>query len=204
VNVVRARADVVATKLGIIVPSSSFLPCTFYQKGLTYDFEFVHAFLGNKKNKIEPKNHGWVDPPVHPPNRHSWVDSRRSACAMGKWATPSVHAYPFFLSVEIRTAHICLHLTQLNCPYCVHRKKETQQIIHKIKLSAFWKVIVEQVQTKVKKIRSFSPGILIPMKYQGSWSNGSISLKLGKSTRQINHLICKTQNIKHFFLGKLS
>ena len=33
------------------------------------------------------------DPPHHPPNRHSWVDSRWSARAMGKCAPPSAHAY---------------------------------------------------------------------------------------------------------------
>ena len=48
-HIVRARADVVATKLGIILPSSFFLSfhILFSQKGFTYDFEFLHAFLGN-------------------------------------------------------------------------------------------------------------------------------------------------------------
>ena len=49
---VRARADVVATKLGIILLPSFFLPRTFLQDGFTYDFEFLLAFLSNKKNKI--------------------------------------------------------------------------------------------------------------------------------------------------------
>ena len=47
-NVVRALADVVATKLGIIL---SF-HLLFSQKGLSYYFEFVHAFLSNNKNNI--------------------------------------------------------------------------------------------------------------------------------------------------------
>ena len=45
-NVVRVLADVVAIKL---------LHILFSQKGFAYDFEFLHAFLSNKKNKIEPK-----------------------------------------------------------------------------------------------------------------------------------------------------
>ena len=49
-NIVRELADVVATKLGIILSSSMHI--LFSQKGFTYDFEFLHAFLSNKKNKI--------------------------------------------------------------------------------------------------------------------------------------------------------
>ena len=49
-SVVRALVDVVATKLGIILLSSMHV--LFSQKGFTYDFEFLHAFLSNKKNKI--------------------------------------------------------------------------------------------------------------------------------------------------------
>ena len=30
------------------------------------------------------------------PNRNSWVDSRRSACAMGKWAPPLANAILYF------------------------------------------------------------------------------------------------------------
>ena len=45
-NVVHVLADVVATKLDIIF---FFLPLTFLPEGVTYDFEFLHAFLSNKK-----------------------------------------------------------------------------------------------------------------------------------------------------------
>ena len=76
-HVVRARADVVATKLGIIF-SFFFFPITF-----GYDFEFLHAFLSIKKNKIYPPKNG-EGPPLHSLNRYSWVNSRRSVCAMGK------------------------------------------------------------------------------------------------------------------------
>ena len=51
-NVVRALADVVATKLGIILFLLSSFHLLFSQKGFAYEFEFLHAFLSNKKNKI--------------------------------------------------------------------------------------------------------------------------------------------------------
>ena len=49
-NVVRALADVVVAKLGIILLLflSSF-HLLLSQKGFAYDFEFVHAFFSNKK-----------------------------------------------------------------------------------------------------------------------------------------------------------
>ena len=50
-NVVRALAEVVATKLGIIIIFLSF-HFVFSQKRFAYDFVFLHAFLSNKKNKI--------------------------------------------------------------------------------------------------------------------------------------------------------
>ena len=40
-NVVRALADVVATRLGVILLSSSSMHLLFYQKGFPYNFEFV-------------------------------------------------------------------------------------------------------------------------------------------------------------------
>ena len=49
----------------------------FSQKGFAYDFEFLHAFLSNKKIRF-------------------WVDSMQSACAMGKRGPPLADAY-FFL-----------------------------------------------------------------------------------------------------------
>ena len=49
-DVVCALADIVATKLGIILLLSVQL--LFSQKGFAYDFEFLHVFLSNKKNKI--------------------------------------------------------------------------------------------------------------------------------------------------------
>ena len=52
----------------------------------------AHAFLSNTKNKIQPKQNG-RGPPFDLPNLNSWVDSRWSVCAMGKWSPPSVHAY---------------------------------------------------------------------------------------------------------------
>ena len=44
-NVVRALADIVATKLGIIISISFFilLPSTYSQKGFAYDFEFCNT-----------------------------------------------------------------------------------------------------------------------------------------------------------------
>ena len=51
-NVVRARAEVVATKLGIILSFFFFQYILFSHNGFTYEFEFLHAFLSNKKNKI--------------------------------------------------------------------------------------------------------------------------------------------------------
>ena len=36
----------------------------FFQKGLTYDFEFLHAFLSNKKIRFGQKK--WGGAPLHP------------------------------------------------------------------------------------------------------------------------------------------
>ena len=49
-HVVRARADVVATKLGILLLPSFFLlllsfHVLFSQKGFTYEFEFLQTFI---------------------------------------------------------------------------------------------------------------------------------------------------------------
>ena len=52
-KVVCALADVVATKLGIILNSSFSAQILFSQKGFAYDFEFVHAFLSNKQKKCK-------------------------------------------------------------------------------------------------------------------------------------------------------
>ena len=49
-NIVRVLADVVATKLGIIIYFSFHV--LFSQKGFAYDFEFLHDFLSNKENEI--------------------------------------------------------------------------------------------------------------------------------------------------------
>ena len=38
----------------------------FSQKGFTYDFEFLHAFLSNRKNKIYHKQMGGGTPPFTP------------------------------------------------------------------------------------------------------------------------------------------
>ena len=46
-NVLRVPADVVATKLGIILLLSFHL--LFSQKGFAYDFEFLLAFISIKK-----------------------------------------------------------------------------------------------------------------------------------------------------------
>ena len=51
-NVVCALADIVAAKLGIILLLFSFFlsfHVLFSQKGFVNDFEFLHAFLSNKK-----------------------------------------------------------------------------------------------------------------------------------------------------------
>ena len=55
-NGFRAGVDVVATKVGIILSSSYFfffflssMHLLFSQKGFTYEFEFLHAFLSNKE-----------------------------------------------------------------------------------------------------------------------------------------------------------
>ena len=71
-NVVRALADVVATKLGIILFCSFHL--LFSQKGFAYDFEIVHAFLSSQK-KIEGRT------PPSPP-KLSFLGEQQ-ACAMG-------------------------------------------------------------------------------------------------------------------------
>ena len=60
-NVVRALVDIVATKLGIILSSSSF-QLFFSEKGFAYDFEFLHVFLSNKKIKFRPKKWGGGPP----------------------------------------------------------------------------------------------------------------------------------------------
>ena len=49
----RARVDIVATKLGTLHLLPSFFLLLFFhllfsQKGFAYDFEFLHAFLSNK------------------------------------------------------------------------------------------------------------------------------------------------------------
>ena len=52
----RARADIVATKLGIILLLFSFsFHLLFSQKGFAYDFDFLHAFLSNKKIRFSQK-----------------------------------------------------------------------------------------------------------------------------------------------------
>ena len=56
-HVVCARADLVATKLGIILLLPSFHKL-FSQKGFTYDFEFLHEFLSNKKIKFNTQKMG--------------------------------------------------------------------------------------------------------------------------------------------------
>ena len=56
-NVVRALVDEVATKLGIILLFLSFsfsFHLLFSEKGFAYNFEFLHAFLSNKKNGGAP------------------------------------------------------------------------------------------------------------------------------------------------------
>ena len=62
-HIVRARADIVATKLGVIL--SFFLPSSmhilFSHNGFTYDFEFLHA---NNKKFSNKKN--WEGGPLHP------------------------------------------------------------------------------------------------------------------------------------------
>ena len=50
-SVVSVQSDVVATKLGIIFIFISSCHLLFSRKGFSYDFEFLHAFLSNKKNK---------------------------------------------------------------------------------------------------------------------------------------------------------
>ena len=54
---VRALADVMVTKLGIIslfffFPSFYSFHILFSQKEFAYNSEFLHVFLSNKKNKI--------------------------------------------------------------------------------------------------------------------------------------------------------
>ena len=46
-SVVRALADIVAIKFGIIILSFSSFHLLFSQKGFAYDFEFLHAFQSN-------------------------------------------------------------------------------------------------------------------------------------------------------------
>ena len=56
-NVVRALADVVVTKLSIILLLSFLIHLLFSQKGFANDFEFLHAFQATKN---------WGDPPFTP------------------------------------------------------------------------------------------------------------------------------------------
>ena len=63
-NVVRSLADVVATKLAIILSSSIHL--LFFQKGFAYDFEFCYAFLKvTKKIRFRHKKLGGGPPFTH-------------------------------------------------------------------------------------------------------------------------------------------
>ena len=63
----RARADVVATKLGIILLLLPYFFLSFHvlfsQKGFAYDLEFLHAFLSNKKIRFSPKMGGTLPSP---------------------------------------------------------------------------------------------------------------------------------------------
>ena len=62
--------------------------------GFAYDFEFLHAFLINKKNKIQPQKNGGGSS-LHPQQACEPVkllfggaETERSACAMGKQGPP--------------------------------------------------------------------------------------------------------------------
>ena len=79
-HVVHTREDIVAIK---IIHYSSFFffflsfHILFSQKGFTYDFEFLDAFLSNKKNKIEPQKLGGT--PLHPP-KSSFLGGQQAKC----------------------------------------------------------------------------------------------------------------------------
>ena len=62
-HVVHARADIVATKIYFSFFFSS-MHILFSQKGFTYDFGFLLAFLNNKKIRFRPKK--WGEPPFTP------------------------------------------------------------------------------------------------------------------------------------------
>ena len=50
----------------------------FPQKGFTYDFEFLHAFLSNRKNKIYHKQMGGGHPPLPP--KSSFLGGQQAEC----------------------------------------------------------------------------------------------------------------------------
>ena len=54
-----------------------------------------------KKERVSPKKMGVGTLPSPPPNRHNLVDSRRSACALGKRGPPSAHTYSNFYMVYV-------------------------------------------------------------------------------------------------------
>ena len=100
-NVVRVLADIL-----------------FSQMGFAYDFEFLHAFLSNKINKIQPNKMGGT--PLHPPNCHFRVDISRSVCAwVSKDPSRRTHIISSLLCLNYntdfknRTIQYCISLTQI-------------------------------------------------------------------------------------------
>ena len=55
---------------------------------IQFSFKNNKIYLKNFKKNSPPSKFNFVNP-----NGNSWVDSRRSACTMGKWGPSSAHAY---------------------------------------------------------------------------------------------------------------
>ena len=83
-NVVCVLADVVATKLDIILLFSfSFFPSTYFspRRGLPRIFEFLHAYLSNQKIEFSPKKIGGT--PLSSP-KSSFMGGQQ-ACEPLRW-----------------------------------------------------------------------------------------------------------------------
>ena len=68
-DLVRALADVVATKLGFFLLLFLSFHLLFSQKGFAYDFEFLHAFLREavkSHNRLNLGNHPNLPRPPPP------------------------------------------------------------------------------------------------------------------------------------------
>ena len=81
-HIVCARAEVVATKLGIILLLLPYFFLSFHvlfsHKGFTYDFEFLHDFLSNNKKRALAQKK-WGGTPPSPP-KLSFLGGQQVEC----------------------------------------------------------------------------------------------------------------------------